>query len=189
MTEIEIKAHVADPAETEKAILKIAAFEKETEKKDTYWKSGAAGDGKSVKVRFREEGNQTIVTYKRKELRGQMEVNDEQEFSISDRAPFEALLADLGLAPYITKNKKTRSFRHTAPGGTGVTIELSLLEGLGYFIELEILAENPGEEELERARMTLRETLALCGSGEDAVESRFYTELLSSARECQDPKK
>ena len=183
MTEIELKAHVADTKLTENLVSKIARFSKETEKKDTYWQRGVSGDEKSVKVRFREEDNTTYLTYKRKELRGQIEVNDELEFTLSDRLPLETLLGDLGLAPYTTKNKHTRSFAYTAPDGTGVTIELSRVEGLGDFIELEILADKPGKEEIRRAQKTLRETLTLCGIGEDAIESRFYTELLAEIRQ------
>jgi len=199
MTEIEIKAHVTDHAATEKTIRKIARFSKETVKKDIYWKKDAAGpavestesvdEPKPVKVRIRDEDGQTTVTYKRKELQGPIEVNDEQEFVISDRRPFETLLTDIGFAPYVSKGKKTRSFNYVADGGTAVTIELSQVEGLGWFVELEILADSPDGAETARAQEILRRTLALCGIGEEAIESRYYTELLAGSRECQFPKK
>lgn len=199
MTEIEIKAHVADPTATESTIRTIARFAKETVKKDIYWKKDAAGtavestesltEKKAVKVRIRDEDGLTTVTYKRKELQGQIEVNDEQEFVISDRRPFETLLTDIGFAPYVSKGKKTRSFDYVADDGTAVTIELSLVEGLGWFVELEILADGPDGAETARAQAILRRTLALCGIGEEAIESRYYTELIAGSRECQFPKK
>lgn len=188
MTEIEIKAHVADPEKTEKLIAQIAVFKSESNKNDTYWKKESTPNEKPVKIRIREESGQTFVTYKRKELQGLIEVNDEQEFSISDGSAFEVLLRDLGFFPYISKNKKTKSYQFTSAEGTAVTIELSELIGLGYFIEIEILAENPDLNETEKAQLILKETLSLCGINESEIESRYYTDLLMSSLECHEPK-
>ena len=205
MTEIEIKAHVADPVAAEKNIRAFAGFEGHVSKSDTYWKkngSGAAGDDiaetaagredgipapQPVKVRIREERDPergegtTVVTYKRKELQGDIEVNDEREFSIDDRAAFETLIGDLGFVPYVKKEKDTKSFSHRAGDGNEVTIELSLVAGLGWFVELEILADNPSSEETARAQTALRETLARCGIPESAIERRYYTDLIAES--------
>jgi predicted adenylyl cyclase CyaB len=277
MTEIEIKAHVADPAGTERIIRGFAEFRKEAVKSDTYWKiapektqvsraipatnparksagreidtqtiaaavatgltflfaiaavvsvlSGAdkkiaiyiclggfitttvvswlikrSLDGANakreknapqdargesngtadapVKIRIREEDGDVVVTYKKKELRGDTEVNDEREFTVNDRAAFEALVTDIGFDPYISKEKNTKSFSYRAPDGTEVTIELSLVARLGWFAELEILAENPTKEETERAQRILRATLALSGIPESAIEPKYYTDML-----------
>lgn len=287
MTEIELKAHVADPVETEKRIRAFASFRSETVKKDCYWTAGGgseptlqpvsaqaprqadraasvqpdivaehasdkmtvtaaatvagtmavaivaaglavAGAGKIViiglclgtallsaiasivtgmrsrppvrstrteptreeaprrlKVRLREEvaGDetpaQTIVTYKRKELAGNIEVNDEKEFSIDNREDFEALLGDLGFRLEIRKEKATKTFDWTAPDGTAVGIELSLVGDLGWFVEIEILAESPGDAEIARAQGHVRSALTRCGIPESAVETRFYTDMIA----------
>jgi predicted adenylyl cyclase CyaB len=206
MTEIEIKAHVADPDSTEKTIRAFAAFTSRVFKSDAYWKKndgGTAGDDIAeasgpaaptppVKVRIREErqaegGTEaagtgtTVVTYKRKELQGDIEVNDEREFTIDDRSAFETLIGDLGFVPYIRKEKDTKSFSWQAPGGCTVTIELSLVAGLGWFVELEILADYPSPEETARAQNLLRETLKRCGIPESAIERRYYTDMLAEA--------
>lgn len=202
MTEIEIKAHVADPVAAEKNIRAFAGFEGHVSKSDTYWKkngsetecddiadSGATGQTapQPVKVRIREERDPergegtTVVTYKRKELQGDIEVNDEREFSIDDRAAFETLIGDLGFVPYVKKEKDTKSFSHRAGDGNEVTIELSLVAGLGWFVELEILADNPSSEETARAQTALRETLARCGIPESAIERRYYTDLIAES--------
>jgi predicted adenylyl cyclase CyaB len=257
MTEIELKAHVANPEATERTIRGFAAFERETNKSDVYWKRETASpDGMSqstifaaigagisfifaaaaavaiiagahketaivvclggcalvsaitvsgafihragthraptlpaspipsetraTRLRVRAEAGETVVTYKRKELQGDIEVNDEREFSIGNRAAFETLIADLGFKPFITKEKKTKTFSYAAEGGTSVGIELSLVTGLGWFVELEILADNPDEAETARARAVLRETLAKCGIDPSAIESRYYTDMLAS---------
>jgi adenylate cyclase class 2 len=270
MTEIELKAHVADPAETERIIRTFAEFRKETEKSDAYWKrpgmdqpeetpgevkpvspayeklpvfaalsiaftflaalaaaiAATAGAGKSaiiaiclgaaavdlvagiltlgkrgrkqptapenprpVKIRIRNEDGKTVITYKRKEVRLGIEVNDEREFTIDDAAAFEALLTDLDFAPFIEKHKTTKSFYMKDAGGTELTIELSLVRDLGWFVEIEILANSPDAAETERARATLMRTLGRCGIPESAIEPRYYTEMLAATRECQGPKK
>lgn len=265
MTEIELKAHVADPAETERAIASFAEFRKETEKSDAYWKrsgmddpdgdgtipaygkvpvfaalsiaftflaafaaaiavtagagkfaiiaiclgaasidvvagiltlgkrgrqrAGATGYARPVKVRIRNEDGETAVTYKRKEVQGGIEVNDEREFKIDDAAAFEALLVDLDFAPFIEKHKTTKSFYLKDGDGTELTIELSLVRDLGWFVEIEILADSPDAAETERARATLLKTLARCGVPESAIEPRYYTEMLADTRERQGPKK
>ena len=196
MTEIELKAHVRDPAETERIILGFAEARGEVLKRDVYWrrpgpesppgagpaKSGAGSSARSIdeaiKLRIRDEGGKAVVTYKRKELRADIEVNDEREFAVSDRAALECLITDLGFEPYISKEKRTKSFAFAGDGGIPVTIELSLVTGLGWFVEIEILMENPGETETGRARKLLRETLARCGIPESELEPRFYTDLL-----------
>jgi adenylate cyclase class 2 len=128
----------------------------------------------------RAEAGETVVTYKRKELQGDIEVNDEREFSIGNRAAFESLITDLGFKPFITKEKQTKTFSYAAEGVTSVGIELSLVTGLGWFVELEILADDPDEAETARARAVLRETLAKCGIDPSAIESRYYTDMLAS---------
>ncbi len=188
MTEIEIKARVADPAKTENAIRAFASFERETIKRDEYWgldvPEGREGPtGSFMKVRVRDEDGVSTVTYKRKETRGDIEVNDEREFSVSDRSALECLLEDIGFAIYIKKEKATKSFRCRAGDGTPVTIELSLIAGLGWFVELEILADEPDEGTIACAEAALRETLAKCGIPESAIERRFYTEMLSALRD------
>lgn len=195
MTEIEIKAHVTDPVATEKTIRSFASFAGETIKSDVYWRRssdtampGHAGSHdaqteevtRPVKVRIRDENGAVVVTYKRKELQNDIEINDEREFSIDDRAAFEALITDLGFTPYISKEKKTKTFALRTTDKIAVTIELSLVAELGWFVELEILADNPDENETTRARTTLRETLAKCGVPESAIESRYYTDMLAS---------
>lgn len=259
MTEIEIKAHVADHAATEKTIRSFASFVGDTIKSDVYWRrspetampdheghhdaqtlaaaiasimsfafavsaavsviagadkriaigiclagfaftsifswalkrwidrrraqGGSAApdaDTRPVKVRIRDENGAITVTYKRKELQKDIEINDEREFSIDDRAAFEALIADLGFSPYSSKEKKTKTFAWTAPDKTAVSIELSLVTGLGWFVELEILANDPDDDETARARAALRETLSKCGVPESAIESRYYTDMLAS---------
>jgi len=120
-----------------------------------------------------------------------MEVNDEAEFTVSDRAAFETLISDLGFAAADRKEKRTKSFS-CETDGFPVTLELSLVGGLGWFLELEIISDSDDQDTIERAGKALRRTLAQCGISESAIEARYYTELLALRRDmpfCQEPKK
>lgn len=191
MTEIEIKARVADPQAIERSIRGFAAFSGETVKNDAYWTLPAKAVN-PLKVRIREERDlaestvnaiesrfETIVTYKKKELRGDSEVNDEREFAISDRAAFETLIGDIGFTPQIKKEKRTKTFSCKTDDETPVTVELSLVAGLGWFVEIEILADNPTEEETAKAQTALRTILRRCEIQESAIETRYYTDMLA----------
>ncbi len=195
MTEIEIKARLADAGRCEQTVSGFARFLGETRKLDVYWQQDTkphttpAADSNPttetpetkppVRLRLRDENGSVTVTYKRKELRAEMEINDEQEFTVSDRAAFEILLKDLGFKVYSLKEKLTRSYRFDEESSVPVTIELSAVRDLGAFIELEILIENPDEETIARAGKKLRATLSRCGIPESAIESRFYNEMLA----------
>lgn len=184
MTEIELKAHISDPDAAEKAVLALPGARKigETVKWDEYLRL----EGSPVRVRLRDENDTITLTYKRKETRNGLEVNDEQECTVSDRKTIEVLLADIGFKPFLTKIKRTRSFTVSSDCGNSgesvpaVTAEISLVEPLGWFLELEILLEetDPDEKTIEKARKRLLQVLADCGVGEESIEHRYYSEML-----------
>lgn len=191
MTEIEIKARVADPRAVRDRLDAGAVFRCAVVKNDSYWrKNGTQPDeanapGRAVKLRLREENGNSTVTYKRKEVRGALEVNDEREFCVTDRDSFEILLTDLDFSPYITKRKHTEVWDWKADDDTAVTIELSLVDRLGWFLEAEILVPDADTAQVDAAASALRSALALCGLGEDDLEPRFYTEMLTEAEQSQ----
>jgi adenylate cyclase class 2 len=130
-----------------------------------------------------EPSRTTRVCFKIKERREGIEINDEREFEVSDGEVFEDLLARLGLYPGVYKRKQGWAWTYR-----GVLIELCEVSGsvfpekagtpvrLGWFAELEILADRSGAETAARAR--LLETLEKTGINEDMIEERYYTELL-----------
>ena len=180
MKEIEIKARITDHILTEQRVREIATFEKECTKRDFYWNKFNHDPlgGKEILIRIRECNSEIIVTYKRKDLQGNVEINEEQEFKIDHKTAFEALLTDLGFAPYICKEKQTKTFVYNSLEGIPVTIEISHLTGLGDFIEIEIILDSSDELMIGRAQGMLHQILALCGVPKSAIESRYYIDLL-----------
>ncbi|MFP3089038.1 class IV adenylate cyclase [Treponema sp. TIM-1] len=181
--EIELKAWVDDPDGLRARLFSFAGLETSFEKADSYW--FITGTGSSVPlsgVRIRREtktdpdgrvSHALWVTYKVKEIREGIEINDEREFSVSDDTAFEELLRRLGLEKGIEKNK-----RGWAWICEGITTELTEVEGLGWFVELEIITDNDTNEAVTAARFRLLELLHKIGIKKDRIEPRYYTEML-----------
>jgi adenylate cyclase class 2 len=190
--EIELKARV-DAPETLKNLLDhegnarfIGVFDKE----DAYWYPAtgtcAALPASGVRVRAEKKGGvqTTLVTYKTKEVRNEIEVNNEREFSVSDTVVFEELLTALGLAPRARKHKHgcAWTYNESAVGVLpNITVELAFVEGLGCFVELEILARDDEPETVASSRARLLALLERLGIDKSSIETRYYTELLKEA--------
>lgn len=119
-----------------------------------------------------------VVTYKRKELLdSSLEVNQEQEFQIDEKEPFEIFLQDTGFSVSLKKEKLVAAWEWE-----NVTVELCFIPELGNFLELEVLAPCDSPEVVAAAHKRLRAALALCGVAESAIEGRYYSQLLQEAR-------
>jgi adenylate cyclase class 2 len=185
--EIELKAWVDDPGAVREKLDALARYNGEFLKEDRYWKQENPADGPPSLplsgVRIRKEsgrdaggrGRRAItVTWKSKETREGLEVNDEREFSVSDAESFGELLGRLGLKPAASKRKSGFSWDYG-----GITAELTEVAGLGWFAELEIIRGSGTPETVSAARRRLLDLLAKLGIGEDRIEPRYYTELLA----------
>jgi adenylate cyclase class 2 len=195
--EIELKVRVGDPRALNERLSRLAplpalSFEKE----DCYWTAvpggGDGGDGlKRPVVRLRKErtvypGGETeekaLVTHKVKEVREGIEINDEREFTVSDPAVFEGLLQGLGLEPGMRKNK--RGWAWTVGGIHAELCEVSgLKRSLGWFLEIEILAESAEEPVVAGAREKLLDFLEKIDVPRDRIEERYYSELLAPEKD------
>ncbi|MDR2435076.1 MAG: CYTH domain-containing protein [Treponema sp.] len=191
--EIELKARLDDPEPVKQRLFSLGTYCRSYEKSDTYWAAG--GNIPSSEVRVRREidtetdgrvREKTLVTYKIKEIRDGIEINDEREFLVAGAGPdgaggdvFEGLLNRLGLRPFIRKEKKGRSWTVGAPP---VLAELSLVKDLGWFLELEILAEEKDERIIAESRKRLLSLLETLDIPPEWVESRPYTEMLKNGK-------
>jgi adenylate cyclase class 2 len=187
--EIELKARVDDREAVERNINSIAVFCGDFNKQDAYWfpVSRPYYDSEAPPlsgVRIRRETMQTpgksaetitLVTYKTKEVRDGIEINDEREFTVNNAETFEELLRRLGLRPGISKKKRGRSWK-----SGGITIEVAEVERLGCFIELEIISENDKPDTIARARNSLYALLKQTGISEERIETRYYNDMLKN---------
>jgi len=177
--EVEKKARLRDPSAVEAAVGKLASFEGESQKEDRYYLIGARpGDRIDMKrdpiFRVRTEGGRCVICAKKRLMRADSEVNEEVE--IPAGGPEETVWffeRYLGIAPFVVKRKRTRLY---AMGD--MHVEINHVDGLGPFLEVEIIKERlDGEEEGRTLRRIdgLFERLGIPGSD---VEPRYYIEML-----------
>jgi adenylate cyclase class 2 len=199
--EIELKAHVGDP-EALKAAISLLVPEMPPplsfEKDDCYWTAVEASSSERIPqsgVRLRRESvrrpdgwaeEKVLVTYKSKEVREGIEINDEREFTVSDGDTFGELLKRLGLEPGVRKHKQGWAWTcgniyaelAEISGEVSGKEQGSSARNLGWFLELEILADEAGAETVAAARGELLELLERLKVGKECIEERYYAEML-----------
>jgi len=194
MIEVELKARVSDRAAVEARVASFAVLEGSVDKLDAYWhgpdwRLARGKKGFRVRAERGPEGGKSLVTFKTKSGEGGIEINRESEFEISDAEVFTEFVLRLGCEPFYKKRKLGNRYRvdpcDRAQGGTAcggsATIELVEVEGLGQFIEIEILLEDDDPASIALAQGELRGFLARAGVPPEAIEARYYSELLMDA--------
>jgi predicted adenylyl cyclase CyaB len=185
--EVELKARLRDRSATEAAVAAFARPAGRVEKSDAYWHGPDWRLNRGAKgFRIRCEGGSSIVTFKAKRSEGGIEVNRESEFEISDPEAFHEFIVRLGCEPFFGKRKSGLAFK---AGGSGAepewpneaTIEIVEVQGLGDFIEIEVLLEDEDPAKIALAQGEIRALLARAGVSDSDIESRFYSELLMEA--------
>ncbi|MDR2483311.1 MAG: hypothetical protein LBD08_06740 [Treponema sp.] len=192
--EMELKAWAADPQAVRGRLSRFASYREEFRREDVYWFPAPDGnppraDFPRSGIRIRKEWTRDAagreaeavrITYKYKEVRDGMEINDERELLLAPPASagaetLEGLFRLLHLAPGASKVKRGEAWRYG-----DIRAELCLVEGLGWFAELELLTDRDGPETREAARTRLLELLDKIGIGRDKIEARYYTEMLTA---------
>jgi adenylate cyclase class 2 len=194
--EIELKAHVPDNLQSIEA-LKILLSEKaeylcEFEKEDTYYIQAADSNIPKSGVRLRAESKifsdgaqekNVCVTYKTKEVRDGIEINDEKEFEVRSsqcrpETVFDEFLKMMGLKQGFSKRKKGWAFSKDE-----IKAELLEVEKLGWFLELEIVVNDVEvfeckDSTIEEKKERLMKFLSDLCIEKSAIESRYYSEML-----------
>jgi adenylate cyclase class 2 len=179
-TEIELKARVRDKEALRLLLLEKTEYQSEFEKDDTYW-SNEEEPGRirvrKEKRKFPDGSSETLVlaTCKTKEVKDGIEINDEREFEVKPALEFEDFLRRMKLKPGAAKQKHGWAFSHN-----GINIELLEVKGLGWFLELEIVTASSlkDDETISEGKNRLLGFLDSVGIEREAIESRFYSELL-----------
>ena len=177
--EVELKAWVDEPQALARLLETRFRFAGSYLKEDRYYRIQSDAGKPAVEFRLRREGEGWIVTSKEKAIQDGVEVNREHEFGVSDGDSFDRFARHIGAKLFITKAKRGKRFRDESLGSEGVTIELSEVEGLGWFVEIECLVDPDRAEEVPKARERVRGLLATLGVGERLVEPRYYIDMLA----------
>ena len=191
--EIELKARLDDFEPVRERLFTMGEYCRAYLKSDIYWLPASFNPGIPSGVRVRRESGvnadgsaygSILVTYKTKEISDGIEINDECEFAVSDAPVFEELLGRLGLRETHRKEKKGWAWLMPSPAAEQPPIlaELSLVAGLGWFLEIEIQAANGSRQAvIEESRRRLLALLEKLEIPADHIEPRPYTLMLEEA--------
>jgi adenylate cyclase class 2 len=134
-------------------------------------------------LRIRSTGSSSFVTYKGPKLDVITKTRRELELPLHphdpDGATFAELLLALGFTPVATVRKQRRKFC-LERAGRRVEGALDEVDGVGTFVELELLAD---EADLEPTKQVIRDLAAELGLG--ATERRSYLGMLLEKRRQQ----
>jgi adenylate cyclase class 2 len=182
MLEIEMKFPGADFAALESKLAAWgAARDAERTDADHYFNAPDRDFARTDEaLRLRRIGAANYVTYKGPKRDAQTKTRTEVEVPLAEgdeaARDFARLLTHLGYRPTAAVRKQ-RTIYHLTRTGFALEVCLDEVEGLGRFVELEILAP---EDQLDRARAVLLDTAGQLGLS--ASERRSYLELLLEKR-------
>ncbi len=181
MLEIELKAVVRDWSGVESLLEGFMGFAGEIDKKDEYWSLPMASSfmpAAGFRLRLRTEPGKATVTFKEKTYTDNIEVNKEVEFGILDAEAFRNFLDKMSARLLYRKRKTGKAWA----GEGGIVAELVRVEGLGDYLEVEIVKEEDAEIDVEAIKKSLVEVLERCGLPASAIEARPYSQLLGMPR-------
>jgi len=168
MYEVELKARIENPHKIRKRIKEIAKFKGKKIKIDDYY---CIDNNHKKNLRIRKQGNSYIVTHKKRGSYKQgINVKKEIEFDIEDIASFKKVLESFGFKKWISKHKTSEVYELKK----NIHVELNLVRGLGWFVEIEILAD----KDIAKARDKIKEIFKNLGIRNSAIEKKGYTQLL-----------
>ncbi|CAD5244213.1 class IV adenylate cyclase [Thermococcus camini] len=168
--EIEVKFRI-DFNQTRAAIESLGAdFVREEIQEDIYF---SLPSHELLRVRRISNLGRSFLTYKRIADPGRNEEFDEIEVEVSDFDRTVEILQRLGFREDIRIRKRRLVYRLE-----GVTFELNEVEGLGAFLDIEVISDN-----VEEAKRRIWEIAKRLGLTEDDVEPRLYQELIREVEE------
>ena len=131
-------------------------------------------------LRIRTVGNESFVTYKGPKLDAMSKTRRELELPLApsdaEGLQFAELLDAVGFTPVATVRKRRRKF-HITHDGCDVEGALDDVDGVGTYVELELMADDANLESARNVISSLAAELQLGPS-----ERRSYLELLLSQR-------
>lgn len=174
--EIELKAWVSDPDCLREVLTARAGPGVPYDKQDTYYRAPESAG--AFEFRIRRSGSGAVLTRKEKRIERGLEMNREQECSIGDPDQLDALVRELGCTVFARKRKRGWAFTVD-----GLTVELSDVEGLGWFVEIEALVDD-GERRPE-VETAIRALLSKLGIPQSFIEPVPYTTMLADPTAAQ----
>lgn len=178
--EVELKVRAADLREVEEVLSGRARWAGEIDYTDTYYTFPGTEGFSFHRFRLRESGGQALITVKEKSPKQGGRAVNEYEFEVSDAEAFREFARIFGCRVMLRKRKRGRRYLLLEHGpllfARGPMVELVTIDGLGNYVEIEIMAADPSQIPAAEAR--LKEVLRELCLPESEIEPRAYTALL-----------
>jgi len=179
--ETKVKLDVKEVAGLRKRILKIAKFDKKRNKSDDYFaipikRIGPVRRYPKKAFRIRNDGDKYIINFKhwlKKYWTKEIVIKEEYEFETKSPKKFLSLMFDLGFKEWLKKFKISESYIYKK--NKKVNIEINKVRHLGYFMEIEYIAER---KEMKKAIKTVYNVLKKLEIDLKDVTNVGYTRLL-----------
>jgi predicted adenylyl cyclase CyaB len=180
--EVETKVRIDNVNELRKKIQKIARFDVKQSRGDDYFalKRKFRRHGYPKKAfRIRKKGDKYEINFKkwlRQYWDKQIVVKEEFEFGIKNKDDLDKLLElfrDLGFKQWLKKRKTTEGYLHRKD--KRIIIEINHVAHLGYFMEIEYLAQ---PHEMEKAKNKIKAVLEELEIKQNQIENKGYTKML-----------
>lgn len=174
--EAEVKFPIADPGAVRRRLEQLGTrFYKSERQCDWYFAHPSrdfAQTDEALRVRLADES--AALTYKGPRIDATTKTRRELELALPPPAAdtCRQILQALGFR-LVAEVRKQREHGQLSWQGASVHVCLDEVDRLGWFVELELLADAAGVDEARESLMQLAETLQLTGS-----ERRSYLELL-----------
>lgn len=177
MIEVEVKVR-ADHSQVRSVLQKLGAIKIGIENQsDTYFAAPHKDFAKTDEaLRIRSLDGQAVLTYKGPKLDKVSKTREELETSV-DEVTTTKILRALGFSEAGIVRKKREVFR-----AEEITVCLDTVEGLGEFLEVEIVVED--EKDLDTSRGKLFELLKQFGAGEkDSIRTSYLEMVLDKSND------
>jgi adenylate cyclase, class 2 len=179
--EIEAKARIkkSERSRIEEHLNRLGTPLGRFHKKDCYWApvTGEKESDRLVRMRFLKPDKidaPAVITRKEKSFHGTVEINREVEFSVDQASSFSQFLSSLGFYPWMEKEKIGSAWNLDE-----ALVEICQVTGLGLFLEIEIvISDEARESEKVKAARKIEAIFTSFGINKDAMEKRYYLEML-----------
>lgn len=135
---------------------------------------------KDIALRIRSRAGENILTFKGPNLNARVKVRQEIELILdaTDRDKFRQMLFGMGFHSVAAVNKKRESIGINV-NGQPIEVCFDNVEGVGTFVELEIVVEN--KTQIDAAKQQLEELAANIGITQSPTTVSYLEMLLSKS--------
>lgn len=180
--EVELKFHLNDANLLERRLHALGFHPGQEQSHEDIYFRHPCRDFKATDeaFRIRTVDQAACLTYKGPRKRGPVKTREEIELSVdaSGVQEWQTLLARLGFQPLPAVRKLRREFRSQSPNWTKLAVVLDSVEGLGEFVEIEMVVT-----EASRLETAQNEVLSLAQQlGLSQVQPRSYLDQLLDVR-------